>query len=52
MFGVNETKNTSSIPKKGQAVHQPNHMIHTKKSVATNIAVYGTSTIVGKAKPN
>jgi hypothetical protein len=52
MFGTKSSKKASDVHQKGQASHSKTGMNHLKKSAASTIAVYGTSTIVGKVKAN
>ena len=52
MFGTKSSKKAAEARTSGQALVQRSGITKRKKSVASTIAVYGTSTIVGKAKAN
>jgi hypothetical protein len=52
MFGTKSSKKASAVHQKVQASHRNTDMNQRKKSAASTIAVYGTSTIVGKVKAN
>jgi hypothetical protein len=52
MFGKKLPKIDVSKPGSGQARTQQSVASKHKKSVSSTIAVYGTSTIIGKAKAN
>jgi hypothetical protein len=52
MFGMKSSKKASAVHQKGQASSRITDTNQRKKSAASTIAVYGTSTIVGKVKAN
>ncbi|SEB99078.1 hypothetical protein [Paenibacillus sp. GP183] len=49
MFGTKSSKKVGAVQQKGQASQSK---MNQRKSAASTIAVYGTSTIVGKVKAN